>query len=133
MAIVQFVALVAVWTTAANAANCQGDGPTKELCKCILGCDVNGGDSGECSDDIKKNSELLVQKAQFTDEGRLCDSLKCGAYCQNSLKCEDLDTTGCEAIKGLMKTGCDVDCNGVGQSTTVLSFATLLLAAIMQF
>lgn len=131
MSIVQLVTFVALMATTAGA-DCAEKKP-EESCKCVLGCEVMGGDGGECSDDKKKNAELAAKKTptDMSDKTKMCDVLKCGAYCANAVECNDDATKkNCEDTKKMVD-GCDVDCNGVNP-TSALGFATLLFALVVQ-
>merc|ERR1719161_1497697 len=79
----------------------------EESCKCMMGCEVMGGDSSGCSDDKEKNAELTGTKAlgvimdgDGDAQKKACDLMMCAAYCAKSLDCMDDDfKKSCEDTK----------------------------------
>merc|ERR1712048_1034789 len=97
------------------------------------GCAIHGGDSSECSDDQRRNEELisnagLAHLINNDDKNKMCDLWKCSAYCRKAtmdMGCPDPDPTGiqtCERSKEKIDS-CDVDCSGVGPGVVLPSFA----------
>merc|ERR1712138_269574 len=96
-------------------------GNLKDFCKCVFGCEVNGGDSGRCSDDFKANVKHLRDEYADTDAPLTCDEMMCTAYCMNAVdffSCVDDWHEGCQEFKG-NTSDCDIDCDGVGPAATM--------------
>jgi len=104
----------------------------EEGCKCYMGCEVYGGDSGKCTDKKEDNAKLMAEKQpKIDDKKKMCDTMMCGAYCAKSLECADDEfKDGCENYKKMDKD-CGVDCSGANP-TAILGMTALLFAGVMQ-
>jgi len=130
MAITKIIAVLAIIAVAAEAAKCDDD--TEKSCKCFMGCEVMGGDSGKCTDKKEDNQKALAEKSgDLTDKKKACDVMMCQAYCaKNELDCVDDFKKSCEAYKKMDKD-CGVDCAGANP-TAILGMTALSLVAMMQ-
>jgi len=140
MAITKIIAVLAITVVAAEEdlsssarrlAACDAD-PEKS-CKCIMGCEVFGGDGGKCTDKKEDNQKLMAEKSAeiMKDKKKMCDNMMCQAYCaKNELDCIDDFKKTCEAYKKMDKD-CGVDCAGANP-TAILGMTALLVAAVMQ-
>merc|ERR1719191_1810194 len=87
-----------------------------------------GGDSSGCSSDAAENTKLAMEKMP-SDAAKMCDLLKCMAYCAKTLGCgQDSVKGACEEFKKVDKD-CDADCSGVGPAAA-LSLTAILLAML---
>merc|ERR1712118_203617 len=93
-------------SSARRLAACDAD-PEKS-CKCIMGCEVFGGDSGKCTDKKEDNAKLMAEKSAdvMKDKKKMCDKMMCEAY-------EKTDKD------------CGVDCAGANP-TAILGMTALL-------
>jgi len=147
MSIAQTVTFVVLMVTAAASeeasfkalmsrrlAGC--DDKHADVCKCIMGCEVNGGDGGDCTDDKVKNAELTTKAMMgaITDAKKMCDLYMCMAYCAKSLDClDDEFKAGCNSYKKTSEeagTKCDVDCDAA-KPAAVFGLTTLLSVMVM--
>merc|ERR1719160_80797 len=72
-----------------------------------------GGDSSGCGSDEVENAKAILEKMP-TDAAKMCDLIKCMAYCAKSMGCgQESVKAGCEEYKKADKD-CDADCSGVG-------------------
>jgi len=139
MAISHSIALLALMVGAATAsadfrrlAGC--DDKHEDMCKCALGCEVMGEDSSKCSDNKEDNDKAIAEKTagMMTDKTKMCDLIKCSAYCANAQDClDDSFKTSCENYKKAA-TDCDVDCSDANPRA-ILGITAFLLAVAMQF
>ena len=137
MSIARFLVLLV--TTAANEEASFNDfviprrlaecGEHEETCKCMMGCEVNGGDSGACNDNKDNNGRVVQPVLTGMTQFNVCDIMKCMIYCANDQGCVDNDMKeSCSKTKAAACT--DIDCSGA-ETSTVFGLTTFVSVMVM--